>query len=66
MSYPQSLDEAVYAFEVEGVLLGREHRTDDVDGSLCWCSPCVERTGFSPDVDGGVLVIHRDIGGTEH
>lgn len=59
-NYPQNTDEAVYMFEVEGVMIGREHDAQDTDGSLCWCQPCIRQS-----VDGD-LVIHRDIGGTEH
>lgn len=60
MNYPQIPDEAVYIFDVEAVLLGREHRTDDIDGTLCWCDPRIER------YPNGDLVIHRDFGGSEH
>lgn len=56
--YPQDFDEAAYVFDVESVMLGREHRTDDE--RLCWCSPCIERY---PD---GVLVIHRELDDTGH
>jgi len=57
-TYPQTPDEAVYTFDVEGVMLSREHQTD---GRLCWCAPEIETFA-----DGGELVIHRDVGGTEH
>ena len=60
MNYPQVPDEAIYTFEVEAVLLGREHRADDIDGTVCWCEPCIERY---PDGD---LVIHRDFPDMEH
>lgn len=50
--YPQDIEQAVYVFEIEAILLGREHNT--IDQLDCWCDPFIER------YENGDLVIHKD------